>query len=176
MKDIRSVENLKELRKKQVQLILIILAFLSILFISYTVYWEIDYNKKYGYFKSINAEVVDHNVIDELEYDVLEYDVGGITYLHTTSYISKNHIEDKITIYYDANNPNGVIYSLDSRRIVLPILSALFLLASIGVYVFYYFVFVRSVKMDDTKVINTNGDKVINNKKLSKKNKESKKK
>lgn len=143
MKRLDGVDIVKDLRKKQVRLIIIVLAFLSVVFIGFTIYWEIDYKKKFGYFSKVKAEVVDHAVVDNIEYDVLEYDVGENTYRHTTSYKSKNHIEDVITIYYDKNNPTGVIYKLDGKRISLPIISSLFMMTSIGVYVFYYYVFIK---------------------------------
>ena len=138
--------EIKKLRKKQMQLVLGVLIALVALFISFTIYWEIDYSKKYGYFVKTTATVVDHVVVNNIEYDVLEYEAEGITYNHTSSYKSKNHIEDRISIYYDENNPSGVIYKLDSKRILLPLISGLFLIATIGFYIFYYFVFVRSEK------------------------------
>lgn len=146
MKKLNGMDSVKDLRKRQVQLIIMVLAFLSLIFISYTIYWEIDYNKKFGYFVKIQAEVVNHTVVENIEYDVLEYSVEGITYRHTTSYKSKNHIEDKINIYYDKYNPSGVIYSIDIKKVGLPIISSLFLISSIGVCVFYYFVFIKNDK------------------------------
>ena len=154
MKSLKGNDSVKDLRKKQVELILLVLAFLSLIFISYTIYWERDYNKKFGYFEKIEAEVVNHNVVEGVEYDVLEYEVDSIIYHHVTSYKSKNHIEDKITIYYDKFEPAGVIYSLDIKRVLLPIISSLFVIFSIGVFIFYYFVFIKRNKpIIDTKIV-----------------------
>lgn len=114
--------NEKDIRKNQYKLYLIVFAIVVCFLIIYTIIWEINYYRDYGYFKKTSAEVVDHEKDGELLYDIIVYEVNNVYYKKTTSYISKNEINDIITIYYDENNPIGVIYNLDYRRIVLPLL------------------------------------------------------
>ena len=165
-----------ELRKQQFRLVLIILAVLFVLFFSFTLYFCINYYKSYNFFNKTQAEVVDHEVIDGIEYDVLEYVVDGNEFRITSDYESKNHIEDIVTIYYAQDNPVGVIYELDSRRISLPIITLLFGLATIGLFVLY-FINYNSNKNSDYQseiVVDNKAEKVkikSNDNKLAKTNK-----
>ena len=127
----------KELRIKQLRLILCVMFVIFLFMFVYTLYFVVDYNKEYGFFKKTTAEVVEHKKIENYTYDVINYSVDGNEYVITTEYFSKNEIGDKIKIYYDVNNPIGIIYSLDSRRIVLPIIASLFFCVYVALLVVY---------------------------------------
>lgn len=119
----QNIDN--DLRKNQYKLLIAILMIVFLSIVGYTVYWEINYYSKYNHFKKVTAEVVAYEVNGDKKYDVLEYVVNSSYYQNITSYESKNKIGDKISIYYDTNNPLGVIYSRDYRRYVLPIICVL---------------------------------------------------
>lgn len=119
----QNIDN--DLRKNQYKLLIAILMIVFLSIVGYTVYWEINYYSKYNHFKKVTAEVVAYEVDGDKKYDVLEYVVNSSYYQNITSYESKNKIGDKISIYYDTNNPLGVIYSRDYRRYVLPIICVL---------------------------------------------------
>ncbi|MBE5757481.1 MAG: hypothetical protein E7345_00935 [Clostridiales bacterium] len=153
------IDETQKLRQNQFKLILIILAMMSVLFIAFTIYWEIDYNNKYGYFKKVRAEVVDHVVVDNIEYDVLQYSVRDVVYKHTTEYESKNHIEDKLNVFYDENDPSGIVYKLDNTRILLPVISVLFVLVSSSVYIIYFYIFRKTHDTMQTDKKDENNEK-----------------
>lgn len=119
-------ENEKELRLGQLRIIIVIMIILFAVLLSYTIYWSVDYNKKYGYFEKTSAEVVSQEVKYGVLRDIISYEVNGVEYKLTADYVSKNEIGDTITIYYDINNPFGVIYSIDIRKTLLPVLTSLF--------------------------------------------------
>lgn len=127
----------KELRLNQLRLIVIVMTLIFAFMLVYTIYFLIDYNDKYSFFEKATAEVIEHQEIDGKEYDLLSYKVDGNEFRITTEYESKNAIGDTITIYYDTNNPLGVVYSLDSRRIWLPILTGIFAIANVGLCAMY---------------------------------------
>lgn len=120
----QEISNIRELKKKQYLLYVCIMIFFFLVMFTYTLVWCIQYNKTYGFFVKTEATVVEHNSEEGKMYDVLEYEVDNVVIHNTSSYISKNNIGDKITIYYDSNNPSGFITKLDNRRIVLPIITA----------------------------------------------------
>lgn len=120
----QEISNIRELKKKQYLLYVCIMIFFFLVMFTYTLVWCIQYNKNYGFFVKTEATVVEHNSEEGKMYDVLEYEVDNVIIHNTSSYISKNNIGDKITIYYDSNNPSGFITKLDNRRIVLPIITA----------------------------------------------------
>lgn len=127
----------KELRLNQLRLIVIVMSLIFAFMLVYTCYFIIDYKDKYGFFEKATAEVIEHQEINGKEYDLLSYKVDGNEFRITTEYESKNNIGEKITIYYDTNNPLGVVYSLDSRRVLLPILTSVFAVANIALIVMY---------------------------------------
>lgn len=120
--------NERELRLGQLRLVLIVMTVVFVAILSYTIAWQCNYNEKYGFFKKCQAKVVEQVRDDEGELrDVLLYfDDDGVEYRLTADYDSNKQVGDKITIYYDENNPFGVIYSLDGKRIWLPVLTSLF--------------------------------------------------
>lgn len=130
----------KELRLNQLRLIVIVSTLIFAFMLIYTIYWTIDYNKEYGFFEKKEAVVIEHQEIDDKTYDLLSYIVDDNEFRITTEYESKNDIGDKVTIYYDENYPLGVVYSLDSRRFVLPILSSIFGVANISLIVLYFLI------------------------------------
>ncbi len=127
----------KELRLNQLRLIVIVMTLIFAFMMVYTIYFLVDYKDKYGFFKKATAEVVEHQELNGKEYDLISYFVDGNEFRITTEYETKNDIGDTITIYYDINNPLGIVYSLDSRRIWLPILTTVFASANIGLCVMY---------------------------------------
>lgn len=130
----------KELRLNQLKLIVLVVTLIFAFMLIYTIYWLVDYNKQYGFFEKTTAVVVEHQEIDGKKYDLLSFDVDGNEYRVTTKYESKNDIGDRVKIFYDKNYPVGVIYSLDSRRVWLPILSSIFGMANVGLIVVYILV------------------------------------
>lgn len=116
----------KASRKSQYRLILTIIFMFFVIVMAYTMFWELRYYTKYNHFQKVEAEVISHEIEDEKTYDVIKYSVDSIEYETVTNYESKNEIGDKIYIYYDINSPIGVIYSLDFRRYLLPIITVMF--------------------------------------------------
>ena len=143
----------KELRLGQLRLIVIVMTLIFLFMAVYTTYFMIDYNEKYDFFEKTTAEVIEHQVIDGEEYDLLSYKVNGNEFRITTEYASKNDIGDTITIYYDINNPLGIVYSLDSRRIWLPVLTSIFASANIALVVVY--ILIRKGVLAKKKVVVT---------------------
>lgn len=127
----------KQARKSQFRLILIILGIIFVFICVYTITWEINYFTKYNHFQKVEAEVIGVEIDDGQEYDVLKYVVDGQEYEKTTSYTSKNIVGDKIFVYYDVNSPVGIIYSLDSKRYLLPIITISFGCACLSLFIIY---------------------------------------
>ena len=130
----------KELRLNQLRLIVIVATIIFAFMLVYTIYWLTDYKKEYGFFQKGEAVVVEHQEIDGKTYDLLSYEVNDNEFRITTEYESKNDIGDTVTIYYDEGYPLGVVYSLDSRRIVLPILSAVFGVVNVSLVAVYFLI------------------------------------
>ena len=145
----------KEVRRRQSKLLLTIMTLLFLGILGYTIIWQINYYTKYNHFEKVTAEVVDHEIDGEVVYDVLQYNVDGVEYRKITSYISKNEIGDKITIYYDINSPIGVIYSLDYRRYVLPIISAMFGAVCVAFYIIYFISYPKDKKSNKSNLPKT---------------------
>lgn len=116
--------------------------------LGYTIYWEINYYTKYNHFEKVSAEVIGHDTENGVTYDVLQYFVNGSDYQSTTPYSSRNEIGDKITVYFDKDNPMGIIYSRDYRRYVLPIISILMGAVFVSFCVIYKISFSKP-KLDD---------------------------
>lgn len=127
----------QELRAGQLRIIIVIMVVLLVALLSYTIIWSTNYNKTYGFFKKTIAEVVEQSESDGVVKDVLLYEVDGVEYRLTGDYNSKNEIGDKVKIYYDKNNPLGVVYKLDSNRVLLPVLTSLFGVGCIILMVVY---------------------------------------
>lgn len=127
-------------RKSQYKLLLTLLTVVFLIIAGYTIFWEVRYLIKYNHFQGVEAEVIEHEIDGENTYDVITYSVDGVEYETTTKYQSKNEIGDKIIVYYDTNSPIGVIYSLDYRRYVLPIISILVG----GVYLYFLILYKKS--------------------------------
>ena len=134
MKDL-TYNDLKN-RQRLILLICSIVVFLVVAI--YTIIWEINYYSKYGYFTKATAVVVDYVEIEGKTYDVFEYEVKKDVFSRTHSdWESKYDIGDEFTIYFDENNPIGIIYNRDAKRIILPIISGVMLLVNIGLLVLY---------------------------------------
>ncbi|MGN0960711.1 MAG: hypothetical protein ACI4PF_00760 [Christensenellales bacterium] len=127
----------QRLRLNQLRMIVIIMVVIFAVILSYTIFWSIDYNNKYGFFTKTKAEVVSQVNENGITKDVLSYKVGEVEYRITADYSSNNSIGDTITIFYDKNNPIGIIYSLDNKRIILPVLSSLFGVVCLGLVIIY---------------------------------------
>ena len=130
----------QQLRINQLRMIVVIMVVLFVTILGYTIYWSIDYNRKYNFFRKAEAEVVSHIDEEGVIRDVLMFKVDGIEYRVTASYESKNDIGDNVVIYYDKNNPIGIIYSLDNKRIIFPVLSGLFGTGCVALIVVYIYI------------------------------------
>ncbi len=149
----KQVENIGELKKKQYLLYIIILLVLLVAMLTYTLVFCISHNKEYSFFKGVEAEVISHDTIDGVVYDVVEYSVDGVVYRNTTSVISKNDIGDIVTIYYDENNPIGIVTKLDSKRWILPTITLIYGVATASLTVLYFVNYYgKTNKLKDKKV------------------------
>lgn len=126
-----------QLRLGQLRTILIVMFVIFVTILSYTIYWLIDYEKQYGFFEKTKAEVIEQSIEDGITRDILRYNVNGVEYRILADYVSDNEVGDVIKIYYDKNNPIGIIYSLDIKRIAYPLLTALFGVGCISLTIVY---------------------------------------
>ncbi len=114
----------KEARRGQYKLLLIILSLIFITITAYTIFWEIRYHQKYNYFQRVEAEVSGFDTDDNGDkYAIILYYVNDNKYEKNTDIFLDKKAGDKIFVYYDENDPYGVIYSLDYRRYLLPVIS-----------------------------------------------------
>lgn len=143
----------KELKKKQHRLYVICCVLVFMLFLGYTIIWEIDYHKKYGHFKRVRCEVVEHVEEDGETYDVFTFQTDKQVWVKkTTPFKSKYDIGDKFYAYYDTETEIEMIYNIDDRKIILPIITGMFGLATCGVIALYLITYRKNkVKGDDNK-------------------------
>ena len=131
-----------EIRKSQHKLIVFSLLTIFILFLGYTIIWEYQYFSKYGNFIRSKATVIEHYEEDGKIYDKYSYLVDGNKEVNkVSSFESKYDIGDRFYVYYDKNHEVEVIYKVDKKRWILPILTAIFGWASIellGIYISTY--------------------------------------
>jgi len=131
------MENYNDIRKGQFKLLLFLLSAIFLIMLVITIIFEINYYNKYGFFKRTTAEVTAHEEIDGVLHDVLEYDAFGVTYIITAERESQNNVGDKFTIYFDENNPIGIIYSLDYRRVMLPTITLIVQFIDVVLILYY---------------------------------------
>ena len=141
----------KEIRKSQHKLILCLVFFVFIVMLGYTIIWEIDYHNRYGYFVKTTANIIDYEIIEGNTYDVIEYTINNVEYQKTTEYLSKNKVGDRITIYYDKNNPIGVIYSIDIKTWLLPTITSVFGVVTISLTILYINYYKKQSTMQTNK-------------------------
>ncbi|MBE5738272.1 MAG: hypothetical protein E7354_00855 [Clostridiales bacterium] len=162
------VIDIKELKKRQYLLYVIIMLVLLAVMLVYTIVWCINYKRDYGFFIKTEAVVVEHKTEEGKMYDVLEYYVDDVVFLNTSSYLSKNNIGDKITIYYDETNPSGFITKLDSRRIALPIITTAYGVVSAVLTVMYFMTYyskkgaIQTLNKSQNKATTSDNDIVEN--------------
>ena len=157
--------DIRELKKRQYLMYIVIMLVLFVVMLTYTIIWCFDYEKRYGFFVKTEAVVVEHSTDAGKLYDVLEYTVDGVVLLNTTSYLSRNNIGDKVTIYYDENNPSGFVTKLDGRRVALPIITSVYGVVSMILTIMYYSVYyLNSSTMRSTEKMST---EAIENKKTN---------
>ena len=130
-------ETERELRIKQLRLIVSIMIIIFLFILVYTIVWSIEFNKTFGDFKRAKATVYEQKEIEGQAHDVLKYIVKGNEFYLTTEEVSKNEIGDTIIIYYDSTNPLSIVYKLDNRRIILPIITVVFGCVCVGLVVTY---------------------------------------
>lgn len=121
-----SGENEQELRLGQLRMLVIVMVILFTVLLGYTIFWSINYNRQYGFFEKTTAEVVSQEVVDGKKRDTIKYYIGDVEYRLVADYSENRQIGDKLTIFYDKGNPFGVVYKLDNKRIILPILTGVF--------------------------------------------------
>ena len=134
------IETEKDLRINQLRLIVFVMIALSIIMSIFTVSWLIGYNKLYGEYSSIQAEIVDQKLIEGINYDVYQYTIGNNTYKVTADWKSDNEIGDTVKLYYDDHNHLNIVSALDSRRLILPIVSSVFMVICIALVVVYIWI------------------------------------
>lgn len=135
-------------RKRQFKLILMLLIGICIAMTMLTIIWEVNYFKTYGFFSKTNAEVVDQQIDNNGNvFDILKYNVDGIDYIVKSDKISENKIGDKYKVYYDTNNPIGLIYNLNYKVYMLPIVTMLFSIITILLGLFYLYKFCNYKKI-----------------------------
>lgn len=144
-------QNDKEIRKSQHRLILCMVFVVFIVMLGYTIIWEIDYHNRYGYFVKTTANIIDYEIIEGNTYDVIEYTVNNVEYQKTTEYLSKNKVGDNILIYYDKNNPIGVIYSIDIKTWLLPTITSVFGVVTILLTILYINYYKKQSTMQTNK-------------------------
>ena len=160
--------DIRELKKRQYLMYIVIILVLFVVMLTYTIIWCFDYEKRYGFFVKTEAVVVEHSTDAGKLYDVLEYTVDGVVLLNTTSYLSRNNIGDKVTIYYDENNPSGFVTKLDGRRIALPIITTIYGIASMVLTIMYYSAYyLNKSTMHSTEKVN---NEAVDTQKLGTKN------
>ena len=130
----------QQLRLKQLRMIVVLMVVIFVAILGYTIFWIVDYNQKYGFFVKTEAEVVSQIKENGVTNDVVKFSVDNVEYQVIADYNSKNEVGDKIIIYYDKNNPIGIIESLNNNRIVLPVLTGIFGVLCIALIVVYMFI------------------------------------
>ena len=71
--------NIEDMKKSQYILIIYLSILVFCVLLSYTIIWEVDYHKKYGFFRRADATIVEHKYEDNLVYDIIEYtDQNGV--------------------------------------------------------------------------------------------------
>ena len=152
-------------KRNQYKLLLSISVLVFLVILLFTIFYFVDYNNNYGYFKAVTAEVVEYEVNDGKNYAVIEYVVGDTTYQKTTHYTNMK-IGKKTKIFYDENNPVGIIYDRDFKYYLLPTMTILFAGADITLIIFY----IEHYKKKDALRKNINGCKNNTNVSVSNKN------
>lgn len=137
-------ETEKDLRIKQLRLIVIVMIVLSIVMTVFTISWLVGYNKIYGDFATVESEVVEQKEVDGIVHDVFQYEVNDNEYKVTADWKSKHNIGDNVKLYYDSNNHLNITESLDSRRIILPIITGIFLISCIALIVIYIWIYLSN--------------------------------
>jgi len=137
-------------KKKQYRMLLIVSMLLFMVILLFSIFWNVNYNKKYSYFVAIDAVVVGYDDSSGEQYAVISYCVDAVEYQKTTN---KTGLDkgDKITIFYDENDPVGFIYNRDIKYYVLPIISALFGVVNLMLFVLYYVTY--EVNSDNKKIL-----------------------
>lgn len=137
----QEISNLHELKKRQYRLYLFILLTLLVVMMAYTVFWFINFNNTYGTFEKTLAKGVELYDLDDEVYDyALEYydSVNNVTIQNTsTDLASEKNVGKEFAIYYDTENPSAVVENLDTGRILLPIITSVFGVASVLLTIIY---------------------------------------
>lgn len=152
-------ETERDLRIKQLRLVVWVMIALFVVMTIYTVYFVVQFNERFGDFIEIEATVVDHEQIGEVTCDKLHYVIDGNEYYVTSDIVSENEIGDDITIYCDKDNVISFIYNLDGRRIALPIITACFGVVCIGLFITYILINNANKKSKQKYVVVENIDK-----------------
>lgn len=140
-------------KKKYYGIYLILLTALVLSMIIYSIVWLVDYNRNYGFFVRTKAEVVGTEIPENSGRIVkeLEYFADGAIYRIAIEDQDKYDIGDKFSVFYDENNPIGIIYNRDVRYYLLPIATILLLIIDIGFAVIYFSTYYRKTSMHSGK-------------------------
>ena len=157
----------KELRLNQLKLIVIVTILIFAFMLVYSIFWISNFKKDYDSYEKTWAKVIEHQEINGKVFDMLSYTIDGNEFRITTEYESKDYIGDKVVIYYDTNFPLDIVYSLDSRRIVLPVLTMVFGIVNVGLVVLYFLikkgVVGQKAKLTDTNQVDNTIEKTLDN-------------
>ena len=129
----------KDMKKSQHKLIVISCIAVFVLFLVYTIFWEVDYFSKYGNFKWVKCEVVEHFEEDGKMYDVYVFETDKKEFVKkTTPFESKYDIGETFHVYYDKNSPSEVIYKTNIKKVLLPVITTAFGIATTGIVILYF--------------------------------------
>lgn len=134
----QEISNLRELKKRQYLLYVIIMLSLFLVMLTYTIVWCVVFNKNYGTFVEVDAEVV--ALGDDNVYGLKYFDsVNGVEITNnTTTFANGKSVGEKIAIYYDTESPLVVTDHLSSGRYLLPIITSVYGVVSATLSIIFF--------------------------------------
>ena len=130
-------ETERELRLQQLRLVVCVMFVLFAFMLAYTIYWVIDYRAKFENCGKTIATVTSHKEKEGISYDVFEYKVDGHEYIITSDIPSMYDVGEEVSIYYEKESPICLVYDIDNRQIILPIITSAFGCVCVGLGVVY---------------------------------------
>lgn len=134
------IEEEKKLRLQQLKLIVCVMFVLFAFMLAYTIYWIVDYNARFDNCNKTSAQITSHKKIDGITYDVFKYNVEGHEYIITGDIPSVYDVGEVVDIYYDKDSPICLVYDIDNRQVILPVITSCFGVGCVGLCVVYFVV------------------------------------